>query len=137
MSKLDDGKPAPRRRHLWTKEWHPNPTTKWKKGGAISPGGQYGTHAFQRKLTGKGGDQAIQKIFRRKSVAVVHALAQIIADKKAPASVRVAAARLFLERGWGKIESDSAAPKHAKKKDAPIVVVSNVPRSPFKKSGGV
>lgn len=113
------------------------PPRGFKKGQSGCPGGQHGTRVFQSKLEGKRGNRAIQKIFRRKSVKVVHALSRIIADPKAPASVRVAAAQLFLERGWGKIEADGAAPKRAKKKDGPIVVVNTVPRSPFKKSGGV
>lgn len=125
-------KSPPRGRPRWTKERHPDPAVHgWKKGQSGSPGGQHGTRALHRRLAGKSGDQAIQKIFRRKSVTVVHALSRIIADKKTPASVRVAAAQLFLERGWGKIEADGVAPKRAKKKDGPIVVVRRTPRSPY------
>lgn len=103
----------------------------FKKGQSGCPGGQYGTRALQRKFEGRAGDRAIQKLFRRKSIPVVHALCRIIVDPKAPASIRVAAAQLFLDRGWGKMESESGAPakKDAKKKpERPIVVVSHVPR---------
>ncbi|MHB1217777.1 MAG: hypothetical protein ACYC1L_06220 [Alphaproteobacteria bacterium] len=134
MTNAVDGT-KPRRQTQWTKNLRPASPNPWTKKNA--PGGVYGTRALQRAFEGRAGDKAVQKLFRRKSIPVVHALSQIIADKKAPASVRVAAAQLFLERGWGKIEADGAAPKRAKKKDGPIVVVNTVPRSPYKNSGGI
>lgn len=127
-------KSSPRRDHLWTKDSRPVPPKSWSKDD--SPGGVHGRLALQRKFEGKAGDQAMKRFLRRKSISVIHALSRIIADAEAPASVRVAAAQIFLDRGWGKVESDGAAPKRAKK-NRPVVVVNNVPRSPFKKTGGV
>lgn len=134
MTEAHDPKSAPRRSNRWVKGQSGNPARKWKKGN--TPGGIHGTTALQRKFEGRAGDRAVRKLFRRKSIPVVHALSRIIADSNVPASVRVAAAQLFLERGWGKIEADSGPKKRAKKKDGPIVVVRHTPRSPYN-SGGV
>ncbi|MGE0094545.1 MAG: hypothetical protein AB7M05_15970 [Alphaproteobacteria bacterium] len=136
---MGDDKKLSRASQPWTKADHPDPSVHgWKKGQSGCLGGQHGTHAMHRALEGRSGKREIRRLFRRKSIAVVHALARIIADENAPASVRVAASQLFLDRGWGKIETDAAA-KGGKKKAARrnVVVISNVPRSPFKKSGGV
>ncbi len=101
---------------------------RFKKGESGSPGGRHGTRAIRAKLETKQGDRAIQKLFRRKSIPVVFALARIINDTTAPASVRVAAAQLFLDRAWGKLEPETAAKKSAQKKERPIVVVSPIRR---------
>lgn len=128
MSKPDDGKPAPRGPHRWAKgERHPQ-GRRWQKG-EVTSHGAYGSLALQRRLEGKGGQRALQQQFRRRSVAVMHALKRVILDPTAPPAVKVEAVRLFLEYGWGKPEAPAAKAEKAKKPE-PIVIVSRVPRPP-------
>lgn len=106
---------------------------RWLKGhdypeGRKASAGPYGSPSLRRKLEGRSGHAALQKAFRNRSIAIMHALKRVILDPATPPSVKVAAAQLFLDRGWGKMESEATAKKNVKKAERPIVVVSHVPR---------
>jgi len=106
---------------------HRYPSTEWKEGDGRQRG-DHGSLALQRQLEGNRGHQVLQKLFRGKSTAIMHAIKRVILDPATPPSVKVAAAQLFLDRGWGKMESEAAVKKNVKKAERPIVVVSHVPR---------
>jgi hypothetical protein len=45
----------------------------------------------------------IQELARKYSSAAIAVLAELMCDEEAPASVRLAAAKTLLERGWGRV----------------------------------
>jgi hypothetical protein len=109
---------------------------RWRKGqdypkGRKASAGPYGSPSLRRKLEGRNGHAALQKAFRSRSIAIMHALKRVALDPATPPAVKVAAVQLFLDRGWGKMDSDfdATAKKNIKKRpERPIVVVSHVPR---------
>lgn len=107
------------------------PPRSWEKGDGPSRGGLWGTLEMQRELQGAGGSHALRKLFRRKSIVVMHALQRVILDPETPAAVKVAAAQLMLERAWGKVEAKPAKPAREKTKaEPPVIVINRVPRPP-------
>jgi hypothetical protein len=115
---------------------HGDPRGSWKKGHTPSPGGLWGTLDMQRKLEGRGGTRVLQKMFRRKSIVVMHALQRVILDPEAPAAVRVAAAQLMLERAWGKPDAEPVQPKRLKRvENDALAAIARIPRSPYKSGG--
>jgi hypothetical protein len=68
--------------------------TKFQKGMSGNPGGRP-----------KKNDDLVQAA-RDKTVAALDTLATIMANKRAPAAARVAAAREILDRGWGRPTQD-------------------------------
>lgn len=73
-----------------TKSTQKAPRTAWKPGQSGNPNGR-------PKIVGE-----IRDIARQHTAEAMNALAQIVKDKKAPQSARVAAATQLLDRGYGK-----------------------------------
>jgi hypothetical protein len=127
MSEQDES--PPRDRGRFVKGQRP------PKGAKVPPGGgPWGTLEMQAELQGRHGSRAFRNLFRRKSIVVMQALQRVMLDPNAPPAVKVAAAQLILDRGWGRIEDKPArAAKTAPDKpktEPPVIVINRVPRPP-------